>query len=140
MPEGHFVVLADQLDQGKLFTALDEGAIGYLLENTWSQSLFLILQIAQKEGEHAFLLDPAITPLLLDRARNSMNSSTPIDTLTARERDVFLLLRKGCTDAEIAKELCITQPTVRLHVASIVRKLRVTRRQIKYLHLSDDDA
>lgn len=140
LPDGHFVVLADKLDQGNLLTAFDKGAIGYLSENPWSQLLLITLQIAQEGGESAFLLDPAITPVLLDRARNNTNPSTSIDTLTTREQEVFLCLRRGLTDAEIARELCITQPTVRTHIGSILRKLQTTRRQIKYLPLPDSDA
>lgn len=138
LPKGHFVILADKLDQIKLFTALTEGARGYLLENAWSELFLVILKIAQKEGESIFLLDPTITPVMLDCAKNSMVSSVSTDTLTSREREVFLLLHKSLTDSEIAAKLCISQATVRTHITNILHKLHITRGQAKQIPPPDD--
>ncbi len=140
LPNGHIVVLADTLDQAKLFTAFDKGAKGYLLENPPCELLLATLKLVQQEGASTFLLDPSIIPTLLGPARNSMFSSTNIDMLTSREREVFLCLRKGLTDAKIATELCISQTTVRTHIAKIVHKLHMTREQIKHMPLPDDGA
>jgi DNA-binding NarL/FixJ family response regulator len=51
-----------------------------------------------------------------------------IDLLTVREREVLGLICKGRTDAEMSKELKLSQNTVRNHVASLYRKIRVNRR------------
>ncbi|GAB2995201.1 hypothetical protein GCM10023080_071960 [Streptomyces pseudoechinosporeus] len=63
-----------------------------------------------------------------------------IGTLTARERDVLLLMYDGVTNLEVATALSITERTVRFHVDSIRRKLGgVSRFQlclISYLHCS----
>lgn len=138
LPGGQFVVLADTLDQVKLFAAFEAGAKGYLSENASQELLLATLKIAQKKGESAFLVDPSITPTLLVCVKATMISSTNIDTLTSRERAVLLCLHRGLTDAEIAKELCITPATVRSHIAHILHKLHITRGQIKYIPLPNE--
>ena len=45
--------------------------------------------------------------------------------LTNREKDVLLLVKEGYTNQEIAKELYITEFTVKSHVSSILKKLKV---------------
>ncbi|MGF1470593.1 MAG: response regulator [Rubrobacteraceae bacterium] len=49
--------------------------------------------------------------------------------LTAKEREVLVLLLCGCSNPEIAEELYVTVPTVRTHVRSILRKLGATCRK-----------
>ena len=48
--------------------------------------------------------------------------------LTQREKDVLLLVKKGYTNREIAQELYVTEFTVKSHVSSIFKKLKVTNR------------
>ena len=48
--------------------------------------------------------------------------------LTQREKDVLLLVKKGYTNKEIAQELYVTEFTVKSHVSSIFKKLKVTNR------------
>jgi DNA-binding NarL/FixJ family response regulator len=64
---------------------------------------------------------------LREVAEPSMSSSD-IDLLTVREREVLGLICKGTTDAEMSKALKLSQNTIRNHVASLYRKIGVNRR------------
>jgi len=48
--------------------------------------------------------------------------------LTERERDVMLLVAEGCSNKEIAGQLVIREVTVKAHVQSVLRKLRLNNR------------
>ncbi len=49
--------------------------------------------------------------------------------LTAREREVWTLIARGCSDAEIAQRLAVNSLTVRFHVGNLLAKLEVSDRQ-----------
>jgi DNA-binding NarL/FixJ family response regulator len=58
--------------------------------------------------------------------------------LTAREREVLELMASGATNSQIARELVVSEGTVKSHVKRILRKLRVDNRAgavARYLHL-----
>jgi DNA-binding NarL/FixJ family response regulator len=73
------------------------------------------------------LLDPAITRTVIEEfagkpvARRELLAK--LDELTAREREVFDLVARGLSNAEIAAELVVTDGTVKTHVAHFLLKL-----------------
>jgi DNA-binding NarL/FixJ family response regulator len=73
------------------------------------------------------LLAPSITRRLVERfARREPDSSArgaDISTLTAREREVLVLMARGLSNAEIADHLFLSEATVKTHVARILPKL-----------------
>ena len=75
-------------------------------------------------GERVWRPQEAVTDVVL-RAHNTSNSAG----LTAKEREVLVLLLCGCSNPEIAEELYVAVPTVRTHVRSILRKLGVRCRR-----------
>ncbi len=56
--------------------------------------------------------------------RRAPTAAVPTPTLTAREREVALLVAQGCTNRQIAEKLVVTPGTAALHVEHIRRKLR----------------
>jgi DNA-binding NarL/FixJ family response regulator len=72
-------------------------------------------------AEHGTALDPAIVSRLVGRSRHD----NPIDTLTARERDVLQLMAEGLSNSTIAARLFVTERAIEKHVTSIFGKLRL---------------
>ena len=78
------------------------------------------------------LLAPTVTRRLLDRLTESLPEAEPppidLGELTERELEVFRLVALGLSNAEIARRLAVTEATVKTHVSSVLRKLRLRDR------------
>lgn len=81
------------------------------------------------------LADPSwLTRALVEKVKARLQATTPstrpadLKRLTAREREILGLVCEGCTDAEMADILKLSQNTVRNHLASLFRKIGVNRR------------
>jgi DNA-binding NarL/FixJ family response regulator len=71
------------------------------------------------------LLAPSITKRLIEEYALKAPTAPPpgLDELTARELEVFALLARGLSNAEIAAELVVSETTVKTHVAHVLMKL-----------------
>jgi DNA-binding NarL/FixJ family response regulator len=106
-----------------VFDALHAGASGFLLKDTpAAQLVAAVRMIAAGDA----LLAPTITRRLIEAFTSGARSlPTPpgLDQLTAREGDVFRLVAKGLSNAEIAAQLVIGETTVKTHVTRVLMKL-----------------
>jgi len=113
-----------------VYEALRAGASGFLLKDTPAEQLAdAVRVIARGDG----LLAPSVTRRLLDEfasapaaaaAEPAPRVAAPgLDELTARELEVFRLVARGLSNAEIATELVVSETTVKTHVARILMKL-----------------
>jgi DNA-binding NarL/FixJ family response regulator len=106
-----------------VFEALRAGASGFLLKDAAPEELVSAVRLVAAGDA---LLAPSVTRRVIEefaRTRAVPGRDARLDELTARERDVFLLLARGLSNAEIGKELYLTEGTVKSHVAHILRKL-----------------
>jgi DNA-binding NarL/FixJ family response regulator len=107
-----------------VYDALQAGASGFLLKHAAPEELLLGVRAAADGGA---LLSPAVTMRLLSEftARRPAPASKPAELarLTPRERDVLDLVVRGRSNAEIARDLVVTQSTVKTHLAHILDKL-----------------
>src|SRR3954471_12244443 len=107
-----------------VYDALRAGASGFLLKDVPPEQLVAGVQVVAR-GEA--LLAPAITRRLIEEfARNTPAPTEPapaLDELTARELEVFKLLARGLSNAEVADTLVVSETTVKTHVARVLMKL-----------------
>jgi two-component system, NarL family, response regulator LiaR len=116
------VVLTSFLDDDKLLPALRAGAAGYLLKN--AEPAELVRGVRAAHGGQA-LLDPVVAARLVDALAGS---EEPLDRLTARERQVLELIGRGFPNKRIARELALSEKTVKTHVGHVLAKLGVNDR------------
>ena len=122
------VMLTTSSDERDLVTSLRSGARGYLLKDMEPEQLVDALA-AVVEGET--VVAPEMTSVLAKVVKGgTVESGRPdrFSSLTPREFEILRHLSEGQSNKEIARDLGITDGTVKLHVRSILRKLEVRSR------------
>jgi len=139
-PQMWIVMLTHSTDDDDLFDSLRAGASGYLLKNTEPEQIPLALR-GVLAGEAAIprslvtkILGEFRAPARQRFARRSANAAK----LSVREWEVMELLADGLTTQQVAQRLFVSATTVRVHVSSVLRKLRVKDRQSAFDALRDD--
>ncbi len=122
VPGARVIVLTSFLDDEKVLPALRAGAAGYLLKNAAPQELARAIRAAYA-GE--VVLDPVVAARLVDTLAGGVE---PLDLLTPREREVLELIGRGFPNKLIARELGLSEKTVKTHVGHVLAKLGVTDR------------
>jgi DNA-binding NarL/FixJ family response regulator len=112
-----------------VYDALRAGASGFLLKDVPADQLAAgIRLVAQGDA----LLAPSVTRRLIQEFSRSApgprEQPAALDELTPRELEVFRLLARGMSNAEIAADLIVSETTVKTHVARILMKLGVRDR------------
>lgn len=112
-----------------VFTALRNGASGFLLKNSPPEQLVDAVRVVAA-GES--LLAPSVTRRIIDEfARQGGAPVSPpdlVDPLTERETEVLGLMARGRSNAEIAEALFVGEATVKTHVSNVLLKLGVRDR------------
>jgi DNA-binding NarL/FixJ family response regulator len=122
-PPAVLVVTTFDLDE-YVFEALRAGACGFLLKDAREEQLLAAVRGAA-DGVSLFM--PSVTRRLVEQfARPRLEA--PAVELTAREREVWTLLAKGQSNAEIAATLVIGETTVKTHVSRLLMKLGAASR------------
>ena len=132
LPEAKVVMLTVSRDDDHLFAALRAGAAGYLLKDIDPERLPEALRdVVDGEAAIPRWLVARLVDDVRDRgARRRKLVPGELGTqLTSREWEVLDLLRRDLKTHDIARRLDLSQATVRSHVASILKKLRVPDRE-----------
>jgi DNA-binding NarL/FixJ family response regulator len=129
LPDVKVVVLTASDEDANLFEAIKSGAKGYLLKNLESDQFFSLLE-GVAVGEPA--LTAALARKLLDefaRPKRTSKEDQDPDALTDREREVLELMVTGVTsNRRLAKQLGVSENTVKFHVRNILDKLHLHNR------------
>jgi len=132
LPRAAVVMISAARDDDTLLAALRAGAVGYLpKEMAFTRLPEALLGVL--DGEAALPRD--VTARLLQELRRPgrvhalRHGTRPVANLTSRETDVLELLVNGHGTAKIGHQLFLTPPTVRSHVAALMRKFGVRDRR-----------
>lgn len=118
------LVLTSLAGDEQVVPAVRAGAAGYVLKDVTPDQLEAAIRVVHGGGA---LLAPAAAAAVVGGLEHP-GGAPGIDELTAREREVLALLGRGLANRLIARELYVSEKTVKTHVSSILAKLRVADR------------
>jgi RNA polymerase sigma factor (sigma-70 family) len=134
-PDTGVIILTTFEDDEFVFGGLEAGARGYLLKDISSDEM---AQAIRKVAAGEALIQPSITRKVLAEFSRLATAAEKSETkplkpalaepLTEREQEVLRALAKGLSNREIARQLVITEGTVKNHVSSLIAKLEVRDR------------
>ncbi len=119
-PAIHIIVLTTYETDADILKAIENGATGYLLKDAPREEL---LQAVRNAAEGRPILASAVAARLMDRVRAPAE-----EALSAREIEVLELVAQGTSNKEIARQLWISETTVKSHLLHIFEKLGVKDR------------
>ena len=118
VPTTNVLMFTAYSERALLTRALESGARGYILKEASHATL---VRAIEKVAEGGSYVDPGLMPAFLEgRDREGL--------LTAREREILVLLANGLSNSDAAEKLVISQETVKSHVRHILTKLEADTR------------
>ena len=125
-PTAKILVLTSYSNESKVFSAIQAGALGYLLKATSANELLEAINQVYQGNSY---LPPAIARQVVQSIQKpAYSNENYAPTLTRREHTILELLAKGLTNKEMASILTISERTVSGHVANILTKLNLENR------------
>jgi NarL family two-component system response regulator LiaR len=130
------IALTSFATDDKVFPAIKNGALGYILKDSEPNKLIEAIQ-------QVYLGIPSLDPSIARKVLNELGRPTkqPIspDPLTEREIEVLQLVSRGLSNQEISDHLTIAEVTVRTHVSHILSKLHLANRVQATLYALKED-
>ncbi len=130
LPEVKIMMLTVSSNEEHLFEAVKSGASGYMLK---SQSAEAVVEMIGQVARGGAALPPELAARLLQEfARQARRAETPAAApagdLTSRQAEILTLVAQGSTYAQIGAALCLSEATVRYHMAQIMDRLHLQNR------------
>lgn len=124
------IVLSDLEDSRQVAEAFNQGARGYIPTALSSRVVFEAVRFVQAGGTFvpSGAFAHALTQQRTERSDSAPDAGLKVPGLTPRQREVFDLLRRGKPNKIIAYELSMRESTVKVHVRTIMRKLKASNR------------
>lgn len=121
-PSTRVIALTSFDDDDRIFPAIKAGAAGYLLKDVPPQELVDAVRRVHR-GE------ALLHPVVAGRLMQEVAAETPAaETLTERELEVLRLIARGLPNKLIARDLGVSEKTVKTHVSNILAKLHLSDR------------
>lgn len=128
VPSTKIVMLTVSDEEGDLYEAVKNGASGYLLKDS---SVEEVAQAIRVVADGQSLISPSMAAKLIVEFKEMSRlerEQVPSPRLTDRELQVLRLVAKGLNNREVAKQLFISENTVKNHVRNILEKLQLHSR------------
>ena len=132
-PDIKVLMLTSYSDEEAVMGSIMAGASGYLLKEIRSQE---IVEAIRRVGMGQSLLDPGVTARVLERVRRGQQQD-PLAQLTEQEQRILELIAEGNTNKEIAREVNLSDKTVKNYVSNILGKLEMSRRSQAAAYMAD---
>ncbi len=120
-PAVKVIVLTSYAGEDSVLPAVRAGVAGYLLKDVGPAELADAVRAVHAGGAS---LDPGVAATVL----RDVSAPRPADALTPREREVLRLIARGRSNRLIARDLALSEKTVKAHVSAVLAKLGVTDR------------
>jgi DNA-binding NarL/FixJ family response regulator len=127
LPDVEVVAVTSVLEDASVVGAIRAGAIGYLLKDAKSDELCQAIRAAANGQVQ-------LSPQAAARLMREVRAPDAPEKLSERETDVLIYVARGKANKEIARELGITEKTVKSHVSAILAKLGLSSRTQAALH------
>lgn len=139
LPENRIVVISNTPSQQEALEALNYGAAGYCHAQATPRMLRQVATVVSNGG--LWVGNELINRLLAatEKIRSANPDHLAFTRLTPREREVALAVSRGISNKEVARELAISERTVKAHLGAIFEKLGVRDRLQLALLLSRDN-
>jgi NarL family two-component system response regulator LiaR len=125
-PHSQIIVLTSYHEDEYIFPALRAGALSYVLKDVGPDEL---ADTVRKAARGESVLHPRVASRVVQELRGARRDTPNLFTdLSDRELDVLRLIADGCSNAEIANKLYISEKTVKGHVSNILSKLHMMDR------------
>jgi DNA-binding NarL/FixJ family response regulator len=129
MPQKRIVMLTVSDDDQDLFTAIKNGAKGYLLKNLDPKDLYQMIRgVMHGEAPLTGIMAAKILQEFQSPQMTQTAEMKKADELTEREIEVLKLITEGMSNKEIADKLSVTENTVKVHVRTTLEKLHLRNR------------
>ncbi|MBV9615597.1 MAG: response regulator transcription factor [Ktedonobacteraceae bacterium] len=123
LPQGRFVLLIDKPDFNVLMCAYEQQARGYFSVDV---AAYLLLA-ALNSTRGTFLIDPVLFPWMMGLIAETKKHTDELELLSPREREVVMLLNEGLDRHSIARQLYISEATLKTHIKNISHKYEDAR-------------
>jgi len=125
LPQVQVIMVTVYEDPDRIFSALRNGASGYLLKRSTPEQVLAAIREVQAGGAP---MSTEIARKVILHFREQSTQNEEVEHLSAREREVLELLSNGCVNKEIAERTGVSVDTVRYYLKRIYAKLHVRTR------------
>lgn len=125
LPLARVIILSASHTSEHVYRATRAGALGYVIKDAAATELVEAVTRVMTGGRY---LSPACAGLDVDNAANAIPPQSPIESLSAREREVLHRVCAGSSSAEIARQLSLSPKTIDTYRGRLMTKLGVGNR------------
>lgn len=129
-PSSKFLILTMYNDEQYLRLALARGAVGYVVKQAANEELLSAIRVVHQGGTYlhsahrSILFEAETTQSIMPES----SEAAPLDRLSAREKEILVLLAMGYTNRQAAEKLFLSEKTIETYKSRLMNKLHLSSR------------